>query len=332
VIPLYNKAPYIARALDSVFRQTVSDYEVVVIDDGSTDDGAEVVKGCSDPRLRLESQRNSGPASARNHGVELAAAGLVAFLDADDEWYPDFLATVLGLRVRFPEAGIYATAFESLDSSHTRSRPAFKHVPEGEGGLINNYFRSSLGHPPVWSSALMIPKRVYVEAGGSPVNVRYGEDLDTWMRIALAYPVAWSPKACAVYHTEVENRLCHKLWIGDVPFARSYEQYALGHPVADDVREAIEDYLAASRLTHLIPNAVLAGHKHLARELLGRTKRSYGLTKRWWIWRTATYLPHPLIPAMWRIWHGLSGRQVFLGPIASVIREDNSASNEEQDL
>src|SRR6266446_940152 len=91
VIPLYNKVRYIQRALDSVLAQTYTDFEVIVVDDGSTDGGAEVVACCTDRRVRLIRQSNQGPGPARNRGVEEAAGGYVAFLDSDDEWLPAFL-------------------------------------------------------------------------------------------------------------------------------------------------------------------------------------------------------------------------------------------------
>ena len=91
VIPLYNKDKYIARALDSVFGQTCQDFEVIVVDDGSTDNGAEIVRSYKDRRLRFIRQANAGPGAARNHGIQESRAPLLAFLDADDEWLPEFL-------------------------------------------------------------------------------------------------------------------------------------------------------------------------------------------------------------------------------------------------
>src|SRR5260370_952192 len=97
VIPLYNKAAYIKRALDSVRAQTFADYEVIVVDDGSTDGGGDLVTGYGDPRVRLIRQNNAGPGPARNRGIEDAAGPYLTFLDADDEWMPTFLEKSLGL-------------------------------------------------------------------------------------------------------------------------------------------------------------------------------------------------------------------------------------------
>ena len=91
VIPLYNKAPYIERALHSIRAQTLSDFEVIVVDDGSTDDGASIVAAYSDPRVRLIRQSNAGPGPARNAGIAEAKGEFIAFLDADDEWLPTYL-------------------------------------------------------------------------------------------------------------------------------------------------------------------------------------------------------------------------------------------------
>src|ERR1700687_1658087 len=91
VVPLYNKASYIGRCLDSILTQSFSDFEVIVVNDGSTDGSETVVERFRDARVRIVSQENAGPGSARNRGVRLAHSPLVAFLDGDDAWNEDYL-------------------------------------------------------------------------------------------------------------------------------------------------------------------------------------------------------------------------------------------------
>src|SRR5689334_21235100 len=91
VVPLFNKERYVRRALESIARQTQSDFEAIVVDDGSKDNGAAVVEQFPDSRFRLIRQSNQGPGAARNRGLAECSAELIAFLDADDEWLPDYL-------------------------------------------------------------------------------------------------------------------------------------------------------------------------------------------------------------------------------------------------
>jgi glycosyltransferase involved in cell wall biosynthesis len=111
IIPLYNKAAYVERALASVAAQTFTDFEVIVVDDGSTDEGPKTVADFSDPRVRLIRQDNMGPGAARNRGLREATGELIAFLDADDEWLPDYLAEGVRLLDENPEAATVTSGY-----------------------------------------------------------------------------------------------------------------------------------------------------------------------------------------------------------------------------
>ena len=137
VIPLLNKASHISRALDSVFAQTVQDFEIIVVEGGSTDNSPEIVRGFRDPRIRLilQDKKRPGVSAARNIGIHESRSEFIAFLDADDEWRPRFLETIIRLRQRFPDAGLYATSYCLGYRSHM-VHPKVQGIPAGMGRPI----------------------------------------------------------------------------------------------------------------------------------------------------------------------------------------------------
>lgn len=209
VIPLYNKGPYIARALDSVLTQTFEDFEVVVIYRESSDDGAEVVGRYKDPRIRLIYQDGRGVSAARNKGADEAKAELIAFLDADDEWLPKHLETIMRLYMKFPEAGAYATAYAIRNQEGREIRPRYAAIPAAPWeGLLPNYFVSAnRGDWPLKTSVFCIRKAIFRSIGMYPVGVSYGEDVDLFGRLAIHGPIAFSWETGALYHEDAGNRL-----------------------------------------------------------------------------------------------------------------------------
>lgn len=201
IIPLYNKADSISQALDSVLAQTYPNFEVVVVDDGSTDDGAAVVERYADPRIRLVRQANAGVSAARNKGIAEARGEHVAFLDADDEWMPGFLEEIAALQREYPECKAQATNY-IFNSNGVKSPTILRRLPfKGERGVLTNYFEvASCSHPPMWTSAVCIDRDLLQEIGGFPVGIKSGEDLLTWARIAVRTQWAFSMKAMAQYN------------------------------------------------------------------------------------------------------------------------------------
>lgn len=201
IIPLYNKEASIATALRGVLAQTYQDFEVVVVDDGSTDDGAAVVERYADPRIRLIRQANAGVSAARNRGIAEAQGEHVAFLDADDEWMPQFLEEIRTLQDTYPECRAQATNY-IFCSNGVKSPTILRKIPfKGERGVLTNYFEvASCSHPPMWTSAVCIERKLLQEIGGFPVGIKSGEDLLTWARIAVRTQWAYSMRALAQYN------------------------------------------------------------------------------------------------------------------------------------
>lgn len=201
IIPLYNKAGSIAQALDSVLAQEYQDFEIVVVDDGSTDGGASVVENYGDVRIRLVRQENAGVSAARNRGIEEARGEYVAFLDADDVWMPGFLSEISALQREFPQCRAQATNYV-FNSNGVKSPTILRKIPfSGERGGLPNYFEvASCSHPPVWTSAVCIERALLQEIGGFPVGIKSGEDLLTWARVAVRTDWAYSMREMAQYN------------------------------------------------------------------------------------------------------------------------------------
>lgn len=204
VIPLYNKKDTIAVTLASVRRQTHSAKEIIVVNDGSTDGCEAVVESLQIPNLRLIHQKNAGVSAARNNGAALAHSEWVAFIDGDDEWLPGFLETVIGLHDVFPGFEVYATAYYAGDYKGNKRPITLNRLPFSSGqGVLDNYFEvGSCSDPPLWSSAICIRKAALQEIGGFPLDVKSGEDLLTWARLAVRKPPVYCARPLAVFWQE----------------------------------------------------------------------------------------------------------------------------------
>lgn len=223
IIPLYNKASYVEKALRSVAVQTFSDYELIVVDDGSKDESASVAErvlndcwlSSSKPQsVKLIRQANAGVSTARNNGVAASQGQYVCFLDADDWWEPTFLEEMAKLIAEFSDAGIYGTNYTIINETRHKTRVASVGVEEGfEKGYIN-YCKvySKTMYMPLWTGAVSISRSVFDEMQGFRTHLKLGEDFDLWIRVALKYKVAFLNKSLANYNQDVDvvNRgTCH---------------------------------------------------------------------------------------------------------------------------
>jgi len=207
VIPLYNKANYIENTLKSVLNQTFTDYEIIVINDGSTDDSITKVKEFNDSRIQLYNQENQGASVARNLGIENAKYEYIAFLDADDLWMPNHLEILNALIENFPNAGIFASRYELVFNNGKNDIPNFKGISADYEGIIPDYFETSLPYPIATSSSIVIPKYVFEKIGYFKPTISSGQDVDMWIRIASKYPVVISNKVTASYLHYIEDSL-----------------------------------------------------------------------------------------------------------------------------
>lgn len=203
-MPLYNKAPYVRKAVESVVGQTCGNWELTVVDDGSTDGGGDIVSTIADPRIRLVRQENAGVGAARNRGVAESTSPYICFLDADDWWEPTFLEEMAYLIERRPDAGIYGTSYWIVKNGRKRLAPigVEEGFTEGEINYCQVYARTLC--MPLTSITVCIPRRVFDEAEGFPLGITLGEDFLLWLRIAINHKTVLLNKPLANYNQDVD--------------------------------------------------------------------------------------------------------------------------------
>ena len=264
LIPLYNKEREVGEALRSVLAQTLPPEEIVVVDDGSTDNGAAVVEALAarHPAIRLIRQPNAGVCAARNRAAAVATGDYLTLLDADDAWRPRFLEEIAALIAEFPGCGFYCTAFDIR--SHEGEFPA--DCPS-ERGIVGNFFRDSAHRYIAIPSASCIPRSVFEAVGGFPDGMKIGEDLYVWVLIARRWPVCFSPERLCRYSRVASNRSSAIY----TPERTVYSFEALYDPEAP---EEEREFLARAALGKSLTLSAKGGTEDAARAI-----RTFGFTQ-----------------------------------------------------
>lgn len=204
IIPTYNRCDFVREAMASVLAQTFQDFELIVVDDGSTDGTADVVREF--PRIRYLSQENRGVSAARNVGVALSRGELIAFLDSDDLWQPQKLATQVAFFAMRPDAHICQTEEVWLRNG-VRVNPRNKHrKPSGD------IFAASLHLCLVSPSAVMMRRELFDHMGGFDEELPACEDYDLWLRISAHNPVHLIDEALVIKRGGHADQLSHRFW------------------------------------------------------------------------------------------------------------------------
>ena len=300
VIPCFNAERYIGAALRSVLAQSLRPAEVIVVDDGSSDGSADLVRN-QFPGVTLLCQANQGVAAARNHGVEHASGDWVAFVDADDAWLPGKLAAQCALLQAHPEARMAYTAWQVWLSTEPEPSPqllaqlaACADDTERWAGASGWIYPELLLDCVVWTSTVVAQRSLLRELGGFDPALRIGEDYDLWLRASRVTPILRVPRPGALYrlHTasitkgaparnhkgEVVGRALQR-WGYQSPdgrsasrsdvlrgLARSWSDFGGAHLIGGNLPTARRAALTSLRLRP----AQLLGWKVLAKAALGR--------------------------------------------------------------
>jgi glycosyltransferase involved in cell wall biosynthesis len=204
IIPLYNKSQFISRSIDSVLNQTFKEYEIIVINDGSTDGGEKLVKEKYGNRVYLFHQDNQGVSSARNKGIAQAKFSYVSFLDADDYWHEGYLDAVQKVILKFPDVGIVGTGYTSK---------SFQPLDRLEYYFLKDYFSQAIKNTFYFTSATTIKKSFFENNPGFDPQLKMGEDLDVWFRANLFFgDGAYIFNQLVYYGDEDEQRAVNKIY------------------------------------------------------------------------------------------------------------------------
>ena len=204
IMPLYNKAAYVEEGIRSVLEQTYPHYELIVVNDGSTDASAVIAEELlkEEPNARLINQENAGVAVARNKGVAEAKGDFVCFLDADDWWDISFLQEMQQFIKDYPEAGIWGTNYWYVKKGKTHVA-----VPCETGYINYPKLYAETSAMPIWTGAVCMRKKIFLANGGFPKGIKLGEDFLLWTRVALYNKVAFLNKAIAYYNNDIPASL-----------------------------------------------------------------------------------------------------------------------------
>jgi glycosyltransferase involved in cell wall biosynthesis len=273
VIPLFNKADHILRTLESVAAQKYPADEIIIIDDGSTDEGPNIVKNAKIKNVKLIHQTNQGVSAARNNGVKLAQNDYIAFLDADDQWLPLFLDEVARLIVKFPKAQFFGTRYQIVESENNflDAKIMLDNI-NPKGVILDNYFNiASKGDLPFTMSSMVIELALFNEIGGFPLNEPIGEDQDLFCRVALNASIAYSPNIHSLYHKDVQNQASKN----NIPEIECAFSIRITEEAKKQVKSQNSKYMlkySAAHLCHLAKLNISKGLFSQARTLLSDSR------------------------------------------------------------
>ena len=222
VIPLYNKALSIQNTLNSVLSQIYTNYEIIVVDDGSVDESAKRVLEIEDPRIKLIQKENGGVSSARNEGILAAQGEYIAFLDGDDLWHPTYLETLHQLIHDYPNRSIYGIGCAKI---HNEEIPLLYNEASNCYHGIADWDYSKMFFT---GSSTCAPREKLIAIGLFDTHMKYGEDMDMWFRLLLNGGGACDGRPLAYYRQDAENRAMNKLIPLEVHipyFIDEYEEY-----------------------------------------------------------------------------------------------------------
>lgn len=227
VIPLYNKEKYILETLESVLSQTYEDFEVIIVDDGSTDSSLELAKSVNDSRIKIVKHlKNKGLSAARNTGIIKSKRTVISLLDADDKWEPTYLKEVVKLFEDFPKASLYGVGYQEVYGVNDKRniKISIDKTQRNQRFYVTDFFMSNLGMPIVCPSSFSFKKDIFKSIETFDESIDFAEDVDFYIRSNLMFQMAYSYRALVSVNMNVQGQMTSQpLGIKKLPDLQSFE-------------------------------------------------------------------------------------------------------------
>jgi hypothetical protein len=302
-IPLFNQADYVAEAVASVLAQSFGDLEVIVIDDGSTDEGPRHVRAFNDPRIRVESQANAGVSEARTRALREARAELIAFQDADDVWAPDHLRHLVESSSRYPQAVLFGNRFVEFE----RKLPVVTAQPI-EYRLLDDYFAAcAFEAQPFFTSSCMVRREAALASGGFASGHARGEDLALWIKLAATAPVAVTNYTGCYYRRSRSGLTSRPVLTPDISMQTLQHLLVTQPEWPATRRHSVAEYYNRVALAHAL-DCLRAGETDAADKFCDLAAGTRAFRTRWWLAKFLQRTPQFARDLAFRVLSRRSGR------------------------
>ena len=210
VIPLYNKEKYIQNTIESALNQTFKDFEIIVVNDGSTDNSAQVIEKsfCQNSNIQLFNRNNHGLSATRNFGITKAKGEIIALLDADDLWNPNYLSSLYELYEKFPKADLYGSDYIELYSEKNFLEPKknISKTLKNTSFLVDDFFKVSMYQPIFTASNFAFKKSVFNTVQFNE-STQYAEDIEFFIKCNLNFKLAYMYRPLAEVYFNIPNQM-----------------------------------------------------------------------------------------------------------------------------
>jgi glycosyltransferase involved in cell wall biosynthesis len=307
-MPMYNKARFVVATVQSALAQTFTDFEIMVVDDGSNDGSAERLTALAEPKLTVIRQQNAGVAAARTRAMREGQGPYVAFLDADDLWHPDHLSHLMELTRRYPEADLLGNNYAECPAQGASFAWEY---PAPHYRLMGDYFSEcATSRAPFYTSSCMVRRERALQAGGFPLGNNCGEDLALWMRLAECAPVAVSDFVGCLYRRGIDSLSLNPSYRNatDVSMLTLLDILNRHADWPEKRKASLQEYHSRLALAHCL-DCLRAGETDQARRYLTPAAGTRLMRRRLWQARFLSILPASLREVSFRLFEQRHSRR-----------------------